>query len=129
MSKVCRQKRGEMMTPEKPIYGKEGQEVEKTISRLIGRHNVLCRIEEKFTENNIASEYFENAREEVLDSGNQSLAVMFAIAIENMAEFIDDYKDDQATDVDKLKSRIYSLESENRKLKMKLENITKVVNS
>lgn len=117
------------MTPEKPIYGKEGQELEKTISRLIGRHNVLCKIEEKFTENKIASEYFKNAREEVLDSGNQSLAVMFAIAIENMAEFIDDYKDDQATDVDKLKSRIYSLESENRKLKMKLENITKVVNS
>ena len=117
------------MTPEKPIYGKEGQELEKTISRLIGRHNVLCKIEEKFTENKIASEYFENAREEVLDSGNQSLAVMFAIAIENMAEFIDDYKDEQATDVDELKSRIYSLESENRKLKMKLENITKVVNS
>ena len=54
---------------------------------------------------------------------------MFAIAIENMAEFIDDYKDEQATDVDELKSRIYSLESENRKLKMKLENITKVANS
>ena len=117
------------MTPEKPIYSKEGQELEKTISRLIGRHNVLCKIEEKFTENKIASEYFENARDEVLDSGSQSLAVMFAIAIENMAEFIDDYKDDEATDIDKLKSRIYSLESENRKLKMKLENITKVVNS
>lgn len=117
------------MTPGKPIYGKEGQELEKTISRLIGRHNVLCKIEEEFTENKIASEYFENAREEVLDSGNQSLAVMFAIAIENMAEFIDDYKDEQATDVDELKSRIYSLESENKKLKMKLENITKVANS
>ena len=37
------------MTPEKPIYGKEGQELEKTISRLIGRHNVLCKIEEIFT--------------------------------------------------------------------------------
>ena len=35
MSEGCRQKRGEMMTPEKPIYGKEGQELEKTISRLI----------------------------------------------------------------------------------------------
>lgn len=117
------------MTPEKPIYGKEGQELEKTISRLIGRHNVLCKIEEKFTENKIASEYFENAREEVLDSGNQSLAVIFAIAIENMAEFIDDHEEDEITDVDKLRSRIYSLESENRKLKMKLENITKAVNS
>lgn len=117
------------MTPEKPIYGKEGQELENTISRLIGRHNVLCQIEEKFTENKIASEYFENAREEVLDSGNQSLAVMFAIAIENMAEFINDHEDDEITDIDKLQSQIYSLESENRKLKMKLENITKAVNS
>lgn len=117
------------MTPEKPIYGKEGQELENTISRLIGRHNVLCQIEEKFTGNKIASEYFENAREEVLDSGNQSLAIMFAIAIENMAEFINDHEDDEITDIDKLRSQIYSLESENRKLKMKLENITKAVNS
>ena len=117
------------MTPGKPIYGKEGQELEKTISKLIGRHNVLCNIEKIFTENEIASEYFEKAKDEVLDSGNQSLAVMFEIAIENMAEFIDDHEEDETTDVDKLRSRIYSLESENRKLKMKLENITKVVNS
>ena len=118
------------MTPGTPIYGKEGQELEKTISRLIGRHNVLCTIEEKFTENKVASEYFEKAREEVLDSGNQSLAIMFAIAIENMAEFIEDHEDDyEKTDLDKLRSRIYNLESENRKLKMKLENITKAVNS
>lgn len=118
------------MTPDTPIYGKEGQELETTISKLIGRHNVLCRIEEKFAENKIASEYFEKAREEVLDSGNQSLAVMFAIAIENMAEFIEDHEDDEEiTDIEKLKNRIYSLESENRKLKMKLKNITKAVNS
>lgn len=117
------------MTPGKPIYGKEGQELEKTISKLIGRHNVLCNIEKIFTENEIASEYFEKAKDEVLDSGNQSLAVMFEIAIENMAEFIDDHEDDETNDVDKLRIRIYSLESENRKLKMKLENITKAVNS
>ena len=118
------------MTPGTPIYGKEGQELEKTISRLIGRHNVFCTIEEKFVDNKVASEYFKQARDEVLDSGNQSLSVMFAIAIENMAEFIEDHEEDgEITDVDKLRSRIYSLESENRKLKMKLENITKVVNS
>ena len=117
------------MTPGKPIYGKEGQELEKTISKLIGRHNVLCNIEKIFTENEIASEFFEKAKDEVLDSGNQSLAVMFEIAIENMAEFIDDHEEDETTDVDKLRSRIYSLESENRKLKMKLENIIKAVNS
>lgn len=117
------------MTPGKPIYGKEGQELEKTISKLIGRHNVLCNIEKIFAENEIASEFFEKAKDEVLDSGNQSLAVMFEIAIENMAEFINDHEEDETTDVDKLRSRIYSLESENRKLKMKLENIIKAVNS
>ena len=117
------------MTPGKPMYGKEGQELEKTISKLIGRHNVLCNIEKIFSENEIASEFFEKAKDEVLDSGNQSLAVIFEIAIENMAEFIDDHEEDETTDVDKLRSRIYSLESENRKLKMKLENITKAVNS
>lgn len=118
------------MTPGTPIYGKEGQELEKTISRLIGSHNVLCTIEEKFAENKVASEYFEKAREEVLDSGNQSLAVMFAIAIENMAEFIEDHEDDEEiTDVDKLQYRIYDLESENRKLKAKLDKINESVNT
>lgn len=54
---------------------------------------------------------------------------MFVIAIEKMAEYIEDHQDDEDTDVSKLQSRIYNLESENRKLKMRLENITKVVNS
>lgn len=117
------------MTPDTPIYGKEGEELERKISHLIGRHNVLCRIEEVFDRNKTVREYFENAREEVLDSGNQSLASMFVIAIESMAEYIEDHENEDTTDVDKLQSRIYSLESENRKLKMRLENITKVVNS
>ena len=117
------------MTPDKPIYGKEGQELEKTIGKLIGRHNVLCSIEKVFSENEIANKYFEEAREEVLESGNASLATMFVIAIENMVEIIKDYEKDKMTDLDKLKSCIRSLELENRKLKMKLDNITKVVNS
>lgn len=117
------------MTHDTPIYGKEGEELERKISRLIGRHNVLCRIEEVFTKNKIATDYFEWARDEVIDSGNQSLASMFVIAIEKMAEYIEDHQDDENTDVNKLHSRIYSLESENRKLKMRLENITKAVNS
>ena len=79
------------MTLDTPIYGKEGQELERTISKLIGRHNVLCRIEQVFEENGIANMYFEKASEEVLNSGNQSLARMFVIAIENMAEFIEDF--------------------------------------
>lgn len=117
------------MTPDTPIYGKEGEELERKISHLIGRHNVLCRIEEVFDKNKIATDYFEWARDEVIDSGNQSLASMFVIAIEKMAEYIEDHQDDEDTNVSKLQSRIYNLESENRKLKMRLENITKVVNS
>ena len=118
------------MIPATPIYGKEGQELEKTISKLIGRHNVLCDIEKIFSENKVASEYFKKAKDEVLDSGNQSLAVMFVIAIRNMAEFIEDHEDDEeTTDVDKLKSQIYNLESENRKLKMKLDVISNAVKS
>lgn len=117
------------MTPDKPIHGKEGEELEKKIGHLIGRHNVLCRIEETFAKNNIATGYFEWARDEVIDSGNQSVASMFAIAIEKMADYIENHEDENTTDVDKLYSRIYSLESENRKLKLRLENITKAVNS
>ena len=117
------------MTPDTPIHHKEGEELKNTISRLIGRHNVLCRIEEVFAKNKIATDYFEWARDEVFDSGNQSLASMFVIAIEKMAEYIEDHQDDENTDVNKLQSRIYSLESENRKLNMRLENITKAINS
>lgn len=117
------------MVPDNPIHGKEGQELEKTISKLISRHNVLCCIEKVFSENKIANEYFEKAKEEVLDSGNQSLAVMFEIAIKDMAKFIRDHKDnDEISDVNRLHHKIYSLESENRKLKMKLENIKNTVN-
>lgn len=117
------------MTPGTPIYGNEGQELERTIRKLIGRHNVLCNVEKIFSNNKVANAYFKNAMNEVLESGNQSYAVALEIAIENMAEFIEDHIDEEAdSDVDKLKSRIYALESENRKLKMKLENITKAVN-
>ena len=49
------------MTPDTPIYGKEGQELEKTISKLIGRHNVLCDVEEFFAKNKVANEYFKEA--------------------------------------------------------------------
>lgn len=106
------------MTPGTPIYGKEGEELERKISHLIGRHNVLCRIEEAFANNKVATDYFEWARDEVIDSGNQSLASMFVIAIEKMTEYIEDHKDEDNTDVSKLYSRIYNLESKNRKLNL-----------
>lgn len=74
-----------------PIYGKEGDELKNKIGHLIGRHNVLCSIEKAFHDNRRALEYFEEARQEVLDSGNQSIAVMYEIAIENMAYAIMGY--------------------------------------
>ena len=116
------------MIPGEPIYHEESNRLEKLYSSLIGRHSVLCSIEKVFTKNTTANLYFEKARDEVLESGNQSLASMFVIAIENMAEYIKDNEDEEDPDKDKLLSRIYSLESENRKLKMKLDNITKAVN-
>lgn len=116
------------MTPAQPILHEESSRLERQYSSLIGRHNVLCSIEEVFVKNSTANLYFEKARDEVLESGNQSLASMFVIAIKNMAEYIKDNENEEDTDKDSLLSKIYSLESENRKLKMKLESITKAVN-
>jgi len=73
-----------------PIYSKQGEELKSTISNLISSHNTLCSIEEAFQENKYAKQYFEDARQKVLESGNQSLAAMYAIAIENMSKFIED---------------------------------------
>ena len=116
------------MTPEKPIYGKEGQELEKTISKLIGRHNVLCDVEEFFTKNKVANEYFKEAKDEVLGLGNQSYSSMLVIAIKNMVEFIED-QNKVDTDVEKLRLRIYDLESENRRLKTTLGSINKILST
>ena len=112
------------MKADNPIHGKESDELEKLYSKLIGRHNVLCAVEKVFEENKVANEYFEKAREEVLDSGNQSFASMLVIAIENMAEYIADTEDGEVTDADILKMKLYELESENRKLKSKLDSIS-----
>lgn len=117
------------MTPSKSIYSGESENIIETISKLISRHNVLCAIEDAFAKNKTASEYFQIAKNEVLESGNQSYGSMFAIAIESMSEFIEDHEDEEVTDIDKLQYRIYNLESENRKLKAKLDEIIKVANS
>ena len=116
------------MTPDTPIYGKEGQELEKTISKLIGRHNVLCDVEEFFTNNKVANEYFKEAKDEVLGSCNQSYSSMLVIAIKNMVEFIKD-QNEVDTDVEKLRLRIYDLESENRRLKTTLGSINKILST
>lgn len=113
------------MMPEEPILSKESDELEKKISKLIGRHNVLCRVEEAFAKNERATEHFERAKDEVYASGNQSYASMLSIAIETMADAIDDQEEDP--DIASLQIKIWTLESENRKLKMALEEVTKMV--
>lgn len=113
------------MIPAKPIHSKEGDELKNKINMLIGRHNVLCRVEEAFSKSKRATEYFERARDEVYESGNQSYASMLSIAIQTMANAIDDQEED--SDIDELQIRIWKLESENRKLKMALEEATKMI--
>ena len=114
------------MKPEKQMSYEEAQKIENTINSLIGRHNVLCRIEEAFCENDIANEYFENARNEVLDSGNSSLASMFSIAINNMASDIELLRKNDDNDyIYEIESKIRKLESENRKLITRIDNIKK----
>ena len=116
------------MTPDTSIYGKEGQELEKTISKLIGRHNVLCDVEEFFAKNKVANEYFKEAKDEILGLGNQSYSSILVIGIKNMVEFIED-QNKVDTDVEKLRLRIYDLESENRRLKTTLGSINKILST
>lgn len=110
---------------DKPIYSKESTELEKLYSKLIGRHNMLCSIEKTFEENKTLPNFFEEAKEEVLDSGNQSISSMYVIALNNIARNIEDNEDTPKED--ELLLKVYALESENRKLKSKLEEIKKII--
>lgn len=110
---------------EKPIYHEESEKLERLYSKLIGRHNLLCAIEEVFEKDKILSRYFEEAKREVLDSGNQSISSMYVIALENLAEKLENIEEPK--EEIELLSKIYKLESENRKLKMKLEEIKKII--
>ena len=113
------------MTPENLIYTGEQKRLMNGYNHLIGRHNVLCDIETAFMNDEIASRYFEEARTEVLDSGNCGMGSMFAIAIKNMARDIAENEEDE--DTDKLYSKIHELQSENRQLKQALNGIVDVV--
>ena len=118
-----------MMVKNNPIYGSKSDEIMKLISKMISSHNTLCSVEDVFADNEIASKYFEEAEKEVLDSGNQSLASMFVIAIQNMAEYIKDCENSkEMSDVSELQCRIYKLESENRVLRSKINTVKKLIN-
>lgn len=109
------------------LYSKESDELIKTIHSLISANNSWESVAEFFNTNKIGKQYFEDAREEVLESGNQGYSTMIIIALRNMCERIEDaIADEENGDVSILHSKIYSLESENRKLKRKLEDIQRI---
>lgn len=113
----------------KPIFSKELEKMNDELNRLIRSHNMLCYICEVFEKNKTAKKYFDYSRTEVLDSGNQGLSTMYAVAIERMCEFIEDHQeDDDYNDVEKLHTKIYKLENENRRLNHKLQELKKLCN-
>ena len=110
-----------------PIYSKESKEYQDRLSYLIGRHNVLCSIEKAFNNNPEALKCFNEAVEEVLDSGNQSVSSMFALAIENMADKLENYDEEINPDIDAVRTKIRQLETENNNLRAKLDSIAMLV--
>lgn len=115
------------ITPGESILSREGKEYQDKLSMLIGRHNVLCSIEKAFNNNPEALRCLNEATDEVLGSGNQSVSSIFVRAIELMAEKIEDYREDANTDVDELRARIRTLEAENKTANMKLDMINQLV--
>jgi cell shape-determining protein MreC len=108
------------------IYSKESKEYQDKLSYLISRHNMLCSIEKAFNDNPEALRCFNEAVEEVLESGNQSISSMFAIAIERLSEKAEAYEKDNP-DVSVLKSIIHKLEAENTNLRARLDMVAELV--
>lgn len=115
------------ITAGEPIYSKESKEYQDRLSYLIGRHNVLCGIEKAFNNNPEALKNFNEAVEEVLDSGNQSMSSMFALAIEKMADKLQDYDEEINPDIEAMRTKIRQLETENNSLRAKLDSIAMLV--
>ena len=114
--------------PEKRILLQEQKEMSICITDLIARHNMLCEIEEVFRRNGTAKEYLDNAAEEILESGNQSIALKYVQAIKNMVVDIDDYECSER-DNDTLISRAFDLRRENQILKAKLNRVADATKS
>lgn len=112
-----------MFKDDDPIYIVEKQEMHNQLDRLIRSHNLACAICDIFENNKIAKQYFDYGKDEVLDSGNQSLSSMYVTAIFRMCDFIEEHSDEDSTDIEELQIRIYNLENENRRLKSKLQQI------
>ena len=114
------------IAPGEPIYSAESKDYHDKLSYLIGRHNMLCSIEKAFNDNQEALKCFNMATDEVLDSGNQSIASMFALAIERLSEKAEAYEEDNPN-VSELKTMIRELEAENNNLRSKLNMIAELV--
>lgn len=113
----------------KPIFHKESEEMRQQLSNFICEHNMLTDIIKIFEENKTAKQFFEEAREEVLESGNSSLSSMYVIALKNLITKAEAYieEENETTDLDKLHNKIWKLERENRILKTKVETIEEIL--
>ena len=77
-------------TSEQSIDVQKQRKMEDELSHLVSSHNTLCQILEVFDKNKTANEYFKQARDEVLTSGNTGLGVMVIVALEKMCEVIEE---------------------------------------
>ncbi len=113
----------------KPIYSKESDSMEKQLHNFVSEHNLLADILNVFNENDTAKQFFEEAREEVLESGNCGLNTMYVIALRNLIAKVEAYMEEEwdETNVDKLNSQIWQLERENRVLNAKLDKLSEIL--
>ena len=118
---------GLKMLPDTPIMSHESEKLEKLFAKLIGRHNVLCDIEECISNDVILDKYFSDARDEVLASGNQSLSSMIVLMLENMAEYIRDHEKEDNTDIEQCHEKHRQLESKYRVVKNQLDTINNIL--
>lgn len=117
-----------------PMYGDESDKLKKDINKLISGYNCFCDMFKKFN-TGVPKEFFERAREEVLDSGNASLSVMLCIAIEEMGNVIQRLREDNKeleselefqSDTEQSK-RLRELEKEVKQLRSQIQKKDSVI--
>ena len=111
------------------MYKQESDALKNTISSLVSGNNAWEFTLKFFSNDKIGKKYFEDAKQEVLDVNSISYSAIVIIALENMSERIQDAIDyeNHNTDIDALHSKIYKLESENRKLTNKIKEIEEIL--
>lgn len=117
-----------------PFVSTDSDKLKENINQLISGYNCLCSVLDGFRET-IPGEFFAQAKREVLDSGNASLASMLYMAIEEMGVTISNLREDNKELEDRLDSlsnteqekRIRELEKEVKQLKSQLESVESVI--